>query len=118
MTARGHAVELAVEAQVARGREVRVERRVLEDEADVAAHRRALAHDVEARDARLALARVRERAEDLDRGRLARAVRPQEAERLAGVHGQVEAANRLDVAVALDQPAGFDDRWNIQRCEL
>ena len=46
-----HAVELAVEAQVLLGREVGVERRVLEDEADVAAHGRALAHDVEAGDA-------------------------------------------------------------------
>ena len=44
-----HAVELGVQAQVLLGGEVAVERGVLEDEADVAAHVVAFAHDVVAR---------------------------------------------------------------------
>ena len=48
------AVQLGVQAEVLLGGEVDVERRVLEDEADVAAHVVALGDDVEAADARRA----------------------------------------------------------------
>ena len=54
------------------GGEVAVERRLLEDEPDVAADVVALGDDVVARHARAAAGRLRERAEHVDRGRLAR----------------------------------------------
>ena len=79
-----HPVQLGVQAQVLLGRQIAVERRVLEDEADVAPHVVAFAHDVVPGDVRRAAARPHERAEHADRRRLARPVGPEEAERLAG----------------------------------
>src|SRR5215471_4732278 len=90
------AVELGVEAQVLLGAEVLVERGRLEHEADAAPNRVPLGDDVVAGD----LGRPRggggQRAEDVDRRGLARAVRAEEAERLAGVDPEVDAAHRLD----------------------
>ena len=103
-----HAVQLGVEAQVLLGGQVAVERRVLEDEPDAAAHGVALAHDVVAGDARAAAVGRQQRAEHRDRRRLAGAVGAEEAERLAGGDVEVDAAHRLDVAEALDQPAHLD----------
>ncbi len=79
----GHAVELGVQAEVLLGREVAVERGVLEDEPDVAAHGVAFGDDVVAGHQRGAAGGLDQRAEHVDRGRLARAVGPEEAEHLA-----------------------------------
>src|SRR5690606_4175653 len=95
------AVELGVEAEVELRREVGVERRVLEHEADVAADLRPLAHDVVAGDPRLATRRGDEGAEDLDGGRLAGPVRAEEAEGLAGLDGEVDAVDRGQRPVGL-----------------
>ena len=46
--------------------------------------------------------------EDLDRGRLAGAVGPEEGEDLAGLDLEVDAANGLDSAVGLAQPGRVD----------
>ena len=46
----------------------------------------------------------------LQRGRLAGAVRTQNPEDLAGKNGQVDPIDRGQRPIALDQPAGFDDR--------
>ena len=78
-----HAVELGVEPQVLLGGEVGVERRVLEHEADVAAHLSPLRHDVVTGDGRVPAGRVDEGAEDADGGRFPGAVGPEEPERLA-----------------------------------
>jgi uncharacterized protein (DUF2141 family) len=51
-----------------------------------------------------------EALEDLDRRRLARAVRPEEGEDLAALHLEVDPGDRVQVAVALLQPANGDDR--------
>ena len=91
------AVELGMQLEVLLGGQVAVERRVLEDEADVAADVVALAHHVVAGDLRAPARRLGERAEHVDRGGLAGAVRTQESEHLAGLDGERDAADGLDV---------------------
>jgi len=46
--------------------------------------------------------------EDLDRRRLARTVRPEQAEHLAALHGDVDPAHGLVLAVALAQVPHLD----------
>ena len=104
----GHAVELAVEAQVLLGGEVDVERRVLEDQADAAADVVPLGAHVVAGDPGAAGGRPGQRAQDLDRGGLARAVGAEEAEGLARLDPEVDAADGLDVAVPLLQAGDLD----------
>src|SRR5215217_9359706 len=104
------AVQLAVEAQVLLGRQVGVEGRLLEDQADVAANLVPLAGDVEAGHRGRAGGRLGQGAEDLDGGRLAGAVGAEEPEGLPRPDVQVDAGNGLDLLVALDQPAHGDGR--------
>jgi hypothetical protein len=99
------AVQLGVQAQVLLRGEVAVERRVLEDEADVPAHLVALGRDVVAGDGGAAAGRPHEGAQHADRRRLAGPIGPEEAERLPRGDVEVDAADRLDVAVALHEPA-------------
>ena len=61
-------------------------------------------------DRRRAARRPGQADEDLDGRRLARAVRPHEAEDLPSLHGQGQTVQRHDVAVAFRQVFGFDDR--------
>ena len=102
------AVELGVQAQVLRGRQVAVERRVLEDEADVAADVVALADDVVAGDVGAAAGRLGERAEHVDRRRLAGAVGAEEAEDLAAGDVEADAAHGLDLAEGLSEVLDVD----------
>ena len=104
----GDAVQLRVEAQVLLAGQVDVEGGVLEHQADVAADVGALRHDVEAGNPGRPRCQGRERAKDLDGRRLARAVGPEEAERLAGGHVEVDPVHRRELAVALDQPTHLD----------
>ena len=67
-----------------------------------------VADDVEARDARRALVGGEQRGQDPHRGRLAGAVRAEQPEDAARLDAQVDAAKRLDVAVALVEAAGLD----------
>ena len=53
-------------------------------------------------------ARAHERAQHVDRRRLAGAVGAEEAEDLAGVHLEVDPAHRLDLVVALDEAVDRD----------
>ena len=105
------AVQLGVHAQVLRGGEVDVQRGVLEDQADVAAHVVALRDDVEAADARRAGRRLGQRAEHVDRRALAGAVGAEEAEDLARRDGERNAADGVDVAVGLDEVVDLDGGW-------
>ena len=107
----GHAVQLGVEAQVLRGRQVHVERRVLEHQTDVAANVEPLGDDVVAGDRRRPGRRLGKRAQHLDRRRLAGAVGPEEAEDLPRLDVEGDPVDGGEVAVSLDQPVDLD-RWD------
>src|ERR1035441_5601471 len=92
-----------MQAQVLLGREVAVERRVLEDQADVAPDLVAFAHHVVTGHLGRAATWSHERAEHVDGRRLASPVGTQEAEDLTGANLEIDAPHRLDLIVALDQ---------------
>ena len=108
-----HAVDEAVELQVLARRELVVERGVLEDQADAAPHLVGLAGDIDAGDLDLPGGGLEQGAEDADGGRLAGAVGPQEAKDLTLRDIEVDAPNRLDLAVLLDQTAHLDHAIDI-----
>src|SRR4051812_38393023 len=79
---------------------------------------RRLLDDVEAGDARAALVRLEQGGEDAHGGRLARAVRPQQAQHGALLRLQVDAGEGVDVAVGLGESGGGyggfgHRRWNV-----
>ena len=86
-------------------RQVRVERRGLEDDAEPLAPGPAGARRILAEHLDVARVAVAVALEDLDRRRLAGAVRPEQPEHLAGADLEVDAPDRLVRAVALPQPA-------------
>ena len=102
------AVQLGVQPQVLLGGEVDVQRGVLEDQADVAAHVVALGDDVEAADARRPGRGRGQGAEHVDRRALAGAVGAEEAEDLARRDGERHAADGVDLAVGLDEVVDLD----------
>ena len=67
------------------------------------------------RTVRLAAVGRSQALEDLDRRRLAGAVRAEQAEDLAGRDVEVDPVDRPDVAVLLDQTADPDDRVGTDR---
>jgi hypothetical protein len=99
----GHAVKVGVEPQVLLAGEVGVQRRVLEDQPDVAPDRVPLPEYVVPGHPRGPRGGVREGAQDLDGGRLARSVRAEEAKGLTRPNLEVDAADRLKLSVALHQ---------------
>ena len=105
-----HPVELGVELEVLGGGQVAVERRVLEDQADVAPDVVALGDDVVTGHGGPARGRLCQRAEHVDRRRLAGAVGPEEAEHLAHPDLEVDAAHRPDLAIGLDEVRDGDRR--------
>jgi hypothetical protein len=90
--------------------QLRVERGRLETDANAWLERVRAVGDVEAEDDRLAAIGRPQAFEDLDRRRLARAVRPEQAEDLARGDIEIDAIDGLDLAVTLDQPPNADDR--------
>jgi hypothetical protein len=66
--------------------------------------------DVESEDRRLATVGRAQALENLDRRRLARPVRPQQAEDLARADAEADAVDRYDVAVDLSNVPDTDDR--------
>ena len=100
-------VEAADHLQVLGPGQVLVHRRVLTGEADLGPQPRRLAGDVEAGDAGAAAVGREQRGEDADRGRLAGAVGPEQAEHGAGRDLQIDAVERPHVAVGLTQPFRF-----------
>ena len=83
---------------------------LLEHDADPRPPRPAGARRVLAEHGDLARVALAEALEDLDGGRLAGAVGPEEGEHLALVDLEIEAAERFDVAVRLPQSPDLDDR--------
>ena len=82
----------------------RIDRRVLEGDADATADLGTLGGDVEAGDAGPPVRRVQQGDEHAHRGRLAGAVRPEEPEDLPRLHLQIDARHRLDIAKPAHEP--------------
>ena len=101
----GQAVQRGLEAQVLAPGQQRVERGLLERGADRLAHVGALADDVVARHARRARGGRQQRGEHQDGGRLAGAVRPEEAVDLAGLDAEVDPVHRAHAALELANEA-------------
>ena len=83
---------------------------VLGEHADPFANPAVSRAHVLAEDARLPGGRVPQPLQDLDRRRLAGAVRPEERENLPCAHREVDAVDGFDVAVGLLQTSDVDDR--------
>ena len=105
----GQAVQRGLEAQVLATRQQRVERGLLEGGADRLAHVRAVADDVVAGNARGARGGRQQRGEHEHGGRLAGAVRAQEAIDLARLDAEVDPVHRADAALELaDETVDLD----------
>src|SRR3989441_2390359 len=104
----GEAPQARGEAQVFSHRQVAVERGVLKHEPDAAPHGEALAHDVVSRDARSAAGGREESREQVNRGGLTGAVRPEQAKELPISDLEVEPIESADRAKVLAEAAGVD----------
>ncbi len=99
---------MALVAQVLLDRELAVDARVLEDDAELAADVVRLRADVEAADARRAGGRGKDRREDAEERALPAAVRSEQREQLALAHLERHARERLAVAVAVAKIVDLD----------
>jgi len=103
--------EAGVQVEMAPAGQGAVDHRLLEDDAADAPCRQRFPHDVEAADARRPAARRDRRRQHADRGRLARAVRPQQAEHLTVRDVEVDPADGLHSArVGLAKLSYLDHR--------
>src|SRR5205823_4994151 len=100
---------------LARG-QVRVERGRLQHHADPLAPRCSASARVDAEDLHVAGIPAAVALEDLDGRRLARAVRAEQGEDLAGLDREVDPAERLVVAVALPEARHDDGRHSSSSC--
>jgi hypothetical protein len=89
-------------------REHRLDGRLLRDDPYALAERPGRALGVEAEHPHVAGVALAVPLEDLEDGRLACSVRAEEGDDLAGRHGQVHAAHRLHLFVALSQATNVD----------
>ena len=101
-------VEPADHVEVLEAGQVLVDGRVLAREPDPLANLRRLADDVEARDVGGAFIGSQQGGQDSDSGRLAGAVRAQQAEDAPCLGAEVHAAEGFDLAVSLAQAGGLD----------
>ena len=99
-----------MEAEVLLGGQLVVEGLLLEDEADVPAHRRASLDDVEAGDPGRPRGRPGQGAQHLDGGRLPRAIGPEEGEDLTLGHVEADTLDRGQVTVGLGQAPDLNSR--------
>ena len=99
----GHAAEPSDQHQVLPPGEIVVDRGVLTGEPDDAAHELGLADHVVPGDGRVSAVGTEQCREDADRGRLARAVGPEQAHDGGFGRLEVDARERGEVAEALDQ---------------
>src|SRR5262245_822826 len=105
----GDARRAAVELEVLVGRERAVDRDRLRDVADRLAHGEPVADHVVARDEGRPRSRLQQRRQHADRRGLARAVRAEQSERLAGRHVEADPGHGLDLAEANGEPVDEDD---------
>ena len=90
----GDAAQARGESQVRAHRHLVVQRRHIGQKADLAAHFVRLGGHIETVDAHLTRTGQKHATQDLERGGLARAVEPEEADDLAGPDVEVQVANR------------------------
>jgi len=102
-------VEPAPRAHVLLDRQKRVEQVILKHDADRRANRRVVLSQPMAVERDLARVRLQDRAEYVDRRRLARAVRPEKREQLAAIQVEVDAVDRPHRPVRLLQPLDLED---------
>jgi hypothetical protein len=103
------ALQRRLQAQVVAGGEERVESRFLERDADEPADLRPVLDDVVARDERSPRGRREQRGQDVDRGGLPGAVRPEEAVDLSWVDREVDAVDRAGpLPVLANEPTHLD----------
>ena len=95
----GDPVEPALELEQLASRLDRIEPDLLERDADPPADLGWVGHDVDAGHAGRARGRRQQRAQHPHRGRLARAVRAEEAEHLARAEAEVDSPHGLDTAL-------------------
>ena len=100
--------EPRVQLEILPHRELGVEREGLRHVADAAAQAHVVGIDRSAEQRRLALARRQQAGQHLHRGRLAAAVRAEEAEDLAALDGEAHAVDRGEVAEAHGEVARHD----------
>jgi hypothetical protein len=94
--------------QVLEAGQVLVDRGVLTGQPDHRPHPIGVLHDVESADRCVAGIRSQQGGEHADDRRLARAIRPEEAEHRPRLHGQVDTVHRRRLAEAFDQTLGLD----------
>src|SRR4029079_16930238 len=100
-------IEPADHLEVFEAGQVLVHGRVLAGEPDVLPHLRGVANHVEARDACGAVVRLQQGRQDATGRRLTGPVRAEQPEDTARVDVKIDAAKRVDAAVALAQPCGL-----------
>ncbi len=111
----GHVVQTPHHLEVLQARQVLVHRGVLSREADHVPELLRLTDHVEAGDGRSARIGMQQRGQDPDGGRLPRAVGSEEPEDRSGRDTEVDARERLDLAVPLRQALrrrSRDRSWN------
>ena len=101
-------VEASDELEILEAGEVLVHRRVLAGEPDALAHLTCVLDDVEPGHSCCAVVRAKQRRQDADGRRLARSVGAEEPVDGARLHVQVDAFQRLDLAVVLPQACCVD----------
>ena len=110
-------LERRLQPQVISSREQRVESGLLERDADQRAHLRSFLDDVVPSDARRSGGRRQERRQDMDGGRLSRAVRPEEAVDLARRDGDVDPVDRAWALLVLaNEPQNLDPVCRLFHC--
>ncbi|CAM5496599.1 hypothetical protein SALBM311S_03384 [Streptomyces alboniger] len=108
-----HLVELADHLEVLAAGQVFVDRRELTGQADRAPYLVGLLEHVEAGDDGLSAVGAQQGRQTADRGRLARAVRSEQAEDRALGDIEVDAVQSLYVTEGLDQTFGIDGAWHM-----
>src|ERR1051325_11118356 len=105
-----HMIQHAVNIHVLPRRQIAIEARILEHDAEALAHFRLMGDGVEPVELERAARGTKQGREHLDGGRLAGTVRPQEREDLPGTDIDREAVDRRDGAERLDDALNADDR--------
>src|SRR4029453_807774 len=105
-----HAVELRVDQQILANGQLEVTGHSLREDADRAAYVSRPGHDVEPTDSRGPRCRGQQRREDANQGRLAGAIRPEQAKDLSLLDAKGHIVHGGEVTKSLDDPLDVDRR--------